>query len=69
MPKRVACDERGCSECGDVIARTYRELLSNGYSDRDAFIFCVNMLELRHPGHERNYYFSCAAKLLGAMPR
>jgi hypothetical protein len=25
----------------------------------------VNLLELRHPGRERYYYFRCTAKLLG----
>jgi hypothetical protein len=64
MSKRIVCDERGCGECGDVIARTYRELAERG--DSDAFLFCVDLLELRHPGHERYYYFRCAARLLGA---
>jgi hypothetical protein len=65
MPMRIVCDEKSCGECGDVIARTYRELRDKGYSDRDAFMSAVNLLELRHPGRERYYYFRCTAKLLG----
>jgi len=65
MSKRVVCDEKSCGECGDVIARTYRELRDKGYNDRDAFLSSVNVLELRHPGHERYYYFRCIAQLLG----
>jgi len=65
MPERVICDEGYCGECGDVIARAYSELRDKGYSDRDAFMSAVKLLELRHPGHERYYYFRCAAQLLG----
>jgi len=61
----VICDEVYCGECGDVIARAYSELRDKGYSDRDAFMSAVKLLELRHPGHERYYYFRCAAQLLG----
>ena len=52
MPRRVTCDEAGCTSCQDVISRTYEELLERGDDDHDAFLLCVNLLELRHPGHE-----------------
>jgi hypothetical protein len=65
MPRRVTCDEASCTSCLDVISRTYKELLERGDDDHDAFLLCVNLLELRHPGHERYYYVSCARRLLG----
>ena len=64
MAKRVACDEVGCAHCADVITRTYAELRERGDSKRDAYLFCVDLLELRHPGHEKYYYFRCAGRLL-----
>jgi hypothetical protein len=65
MSKRAVCEDLECAKCGDVIARTYRELRKKGCSDREAFLSSVNVLELRHPGHERYYYFRCTARLLG----
>ena len=72
MPNRFICDKKSCGECGDVVTRAYRELRELGYSDRDAFMSSTKLLELRHPGHERYYYFRCVAQLLGSnhqLPR
>jgi hypothetical protein len=65
MPRRVICDTANCTGCLDVISRTYEELLERGDDDHDAFLLCVNLLEIRYPGHERSYYASCAKRLLG----
>lgn len=66
MARYDACGEIECLKCAEVVSRTYRELRVKGYDDRDAFLSAVNVLELRHPGHDRYYYFRCAARLIGA---
>jgi len=65
--KQPNCDKKSCGECGYIVARTYVELLDREYSDHDAFISCVDLLELRRPGHERHEYFRCTAQFLGAI--
>ena len=52
-----------------IVSRAYRELRDKGCSDREAFLSAVRVLELRHPGHERYYYFSRLANWLGAKPQ
>jgi hypothetical protein len=54
-----------CDECARIVVRTYRELRNADYSDRDAFISAVRVLELRHPGHDRWFYFRNVARALG----
>ncbi len=54
-----------CTECESTVTRAYRELRSKGWSDRDAFLSAVRMLELRHPGQERNVYLLKLAQWLG----
>ena len=49
MSERDSCDVEDCDECARVVVRTYRELRNADYSDRDAFISAVRVLELRHP--------------------
>lgn len=66
MENRVVCNEMGCVECRDIVVGTYRDMREAGDTDRDAFLFLVDLLELRHPGHEHYYYFRCVARLLGA---
>jgi hypothetical protein len=64
MSGRDTCD-LGCDECARIVVRTYRELRQADYSDRDAFISAVRVLELRHPGHDRGLYFRSVARALG----
>ena len=59
------CDIDDCAECASVVVRTYRELRNADYSDRDAFISAVRVLELRHPGRDRWFYFRNVARALG----
>jgi hypothetical protein len=66
MSDGVRCEDRACTECEGIVARAYHELRDTGYSDRDAFLSAVRVLELRHPGHERYYYFRRVAQWLGA---
>ena len=66
MSNRVRCEDVSCTESEGIVARTYRELRDTGYSDRDAFLSAVRVLELRHPGHDRSYYFLRIAQWLGA---
>ena len=65
MSERIPCDSEGCEECAGVVVRTYRELRKVDYSDRDAFMSAVRVLELRHPGHDRWFYFRNVARALG----
>ena len=65
MSERVSCDTEDCVECARIVVRTYRELRNADYSDRDAFISAVHVLELRHPGQERWFYFRNVARALG----
>jgi hypothetical protein len=64
----VPCEDKICTECESIIARTYRELRQTGYGDREAFLAAARVLELRHPGHDRYYYFFRTAQWLGAAP-
>ena len=64
MLESIPCGKDDCEECEGVVVRTYRELRAADYSDRDAFISAVRVLELRHPGHERSYYFRRVARAL-----
>ena len=68
MSERIPCDPEGCQECARIIVRAYRELRNADYSDRDAFISAVHVLELRHPGHDRWFYFRNVARALGNEP-
>jgi hypothetical protein len=68
MSKRIPCDQERCEECAGIIVRAYRELRKADYSDRDAFIAAVRVLELRHPGHDRSFYFRDVARALGNEP-
>lgn len=65
MSKPVHCDDEICTECKGIVTRTYHELRNSGDSDRDAYLCAVRVLELRHPGHERYYYFHRVAQWLG----
>jgi hypothetical protein len=65
MSELIPCGKEDCEECEGVVVRTYRELRGADYSDRDAFISAVRVLELRHPGHARSYYFRRVARALG----
>jgi hypothetical protein len=65
MSEQNSCDTEGCVECARIVVRTYRELRNADYSDRDAFISAVRVLELRHPGHDRWFYFRNVARALG----
>ena len=67
MPRRTVCDIKGCNECAEVIARSYQELLTRGASARDVYLFSVNLLELRHPGHQHHYYTRCTERILEHM--
>lgn len=49
-----------------IVARTYRGLRDMGDSDRDANFSAVRVLELRHPGHDRQHYFFRVAQWLGS---
>jgi hypothetical protein len=66
MAEQLPCGEEDCAECANVVVRTYRELRMADYSDRDAFISAVRVLELRHPGHDQWFYFRNVARALGA---
>ena len=68
MSEQLPRDCQGCSECARVVVRTYRELRQADYSDRDAFMSAVRVLELRHPGHDRWFYFRTVARALGNEP-
>ena len=65
MSTPVPCEDKICTECESIIARTYRELRHTGYSDREAFHSAARVLELRHPGHDRYYYYFRIAQWLG----
>jgi hypothetical protein len=65
MSERNSCDVDDCDECARIVVRAYRELRNADYSDRDAFISAVRVLELRHPGHDRWFYFRNVARALG----
>jgi hypothetical protein len=66
MSKRARCENEDCTKCEGIVARSYRELRNAGYSDREAFFSTVRVLELRHPGHEKYYYFGRVAQWRGA---
>jgi hypothetical protein len=66
MPGRPAHSDENCTECRGIIARTYRELLESGESDRHAYLSAVRVLQLRHPGHDPNYYFLRVANWLAS---
>jgi hypothetical protein len=66
MPKPTHCADENCNECEGIIQRTYHELLDTGQSDRHAYLSAVRVLELRHPGHDPNYYFLRVARWLAS---
>jgi hypothetical protein len=68
MSEQGPCAKEGCEECERAVVRTYRELRMADYSDRDAFMSAVHVLELRHPGHDRLFYFKSVARALGTEP-
>jgi len=65
MSELIPCGKEDCEECEGAVVRTYRELRVADYSDRDAFISAVRVLERCHPGHTRSYYFQRVARALG----
>lgn len=65
MSNKVPCFDAGCIECREIVTRAYRELRSRGSSDREAFLSAVRVLEIRHPGEDRNSYFLRVAQWLG----
>lgn len=65
MSEVIPCEKDDCKDCERAVVRAYRELRASDYSDRDAFISAVRVLELRHPGHSRYYYFLRVARALG----
>jgi len=64
-----SCDHKheDCAECADIVTRTYSELRARGYTDKEAFLSAVRVLELRHPGSNRYEYFRRVASLLGGQ--
>jgi hypothetical protein len=65
MSQHIQSAEVDCTECKGIVTRTYRELRDTGYDDRDAFLSAARVLELRHPGHDRYYYFLRIGQWLG----
>jgi hypothetical protein len=55
------------SECEGIVVRACHELRDTGHTDRDAFVSAVRVLELRHPGRDKYYYFRRIAHWLGAQ--
>ena len=66
MAEQIPCGEEDCEQCATVVVRTYRELRMASYSDRDAFMSAVRVLQLRHPGHDQWFYFRNVARALGS---
>jgi len=66
MSERNSCDVEDCDECARIVVRTYRELRNADYTDREAFISAVRVMELRHPGRDRWFYFRNVARALGS---
>lgn len=62
----VYCAEDNCTECRGILVRVYRELRAAGYDDPKAFQSAVRVLELRHPGHDGDYYLGLAAQWIAA---
>lgn len=60
------CSNDHCTECRGILVRTYRELRGTGYGDEKAFLAAVHVLELRHPGHTRDYYARLTAQWIEA---
>jgi hypothetical protein len=60
------CSNDHCTECRGILVRTYRELRGAGYGDEKAFLAAVHVLELRHPGHTRDYYTRLSAQWIEA---
>ena len=56
--------ESECRDCERIVLRAYGELRRAGYSDRQAFQSAMHVLELRHPGHGRDYYRIRAARMI-----
>jgi hypothetical protein len=67
MTEDVRCVDEDCTECEAIVTRAYRDLRDKGYMDRDAFMSSVRVLEVRHPGHDRYYYFYRIANWLAAV--
>jgi len=65
MTNDPRCYSEHCSDCEKIVTRAYRELRSKGQSDREAFLSAVRVLEIRHPGEDRNSYFLRVAQWLG----
>jgi len=60
---RILCSDV-CTECRGIITRVYEDLRLAGHGDRDAFASAVRVLELRHPGQDKEHYLSLAAEWL-----
>jgi len=63
---RILCSDEICTECRGIITRVYEDLRLSGYGDRDAFASAVRVLELRHPGHDKEHYVGLAAEWIAA---
>ena len=68
MAVRILCSDEVCRECSGIIARLYEGLRLAAYGDRDAFTSAVRVLELRHPGHDKEHCLSLAAEWLADEP-
>ena len=66
MAVQILCSDEVCSECHSIVANVYNELRRLGHGDRAAFASAVHVLELRHPGHNRDHYIDLAAKWIAA---
>lgn len=67
MELQAICNRGQCVLCADSLRHNYGLCISQGTDDRQAFMASVDLLEQRHPGHDRNYYFHCVAQLLGGL--
>ena len=63
---RVLCSDEVCTECRSIVANVYNELRRLGHGDRAAFASAVRVLELRHPGHDKEHYVGLAAEWIAA---
>ena len=61
----MPCRVEQCLPCRFAVTCRYDEMRSYGFTDREAFFSCVDLVASLRPGFARDYYFSCVGQLLG----
>ena len=66
VARHILCSDEVCTDCRGIITRVYEDLRRAGDNDRAAFASAVRVLELRHPGQDKEHYVNLVAEWIAA---